>query len=276
MKNKGFVIVLTTIITLICLYYLSFTLISRGVQHDAVAYATDSKGNINLEKKQKYIDSVWNKPVYNFLGMAEFTYKEVKNNEISLGLDLQGGMHVTLEVSPIDIIKGLSGYSQDSAFLKALNKASVQKRNSQERFSTLFFDAYREANPGKRLAPLFATASTRGRISLTDSDEEVMDVVNEEIESAIDRSLTILTNRIDQFGTTSPNIQRLWPGSRRKKPRRLLPPTRNRNHSKTRCRKVNRQILFRSLKKRSKARLPTQRGTDWILFKISTYLHSSL
>lgn len=209
MKNKGFVIVLTSIITLICLYYLSFTLISRGVQNDAVEYATDSKGNINLQKKENYIDSIWNKPVYNFLGIAEFTYREVKNNEISLGLDLQGGMHVTLEVSPSDIIKGLSGYSQDSAFLKALNEASVQQRNSQEQFSTLFFDAYHEANPGKRLAPLFATASTRGRISLTDSDEEVMDVVNEEIESAIDRSLTILTNRIDQFGTTSPNIQRL-------------------------------------------------------------------
>ncbi|HEX8039187.1 MAG TPA: protein translocase subunit SecD, partial [Chryseosolibacter sp.] len=209
MKNKGFVLVLTVIITLICLYYLSFTLISRRVQSDAVAYATDSKGNINLEKKQTYIDSVWNKPVYNFLGVTEFTYKEVKNNEISLGLDLQGGMHVTLEVSPIDIIKGLSGYSQDSAFLKALNEASIQQRNSQERFATLFFDAYREANPGKRLAPLFATASTRGRISLSDPDDKVISVVEEEIESAIDRSLTILTNRIDQFGTTSPNIQRL-------------------------------------------------------------------
>ncbi len=209
MKNKGFVLVLTVIITLICLYYLSFTLISRRVQNDAVQYATDSKGNINLEMKQKYIDSVWNKPVYNFLGLAEFTYKEVKNNEISLGLDLQGGMHVTLEVSPVDIIKGLSGYSQDSAFLKALNEVSVQQRSSQERFSTLFFDAYRDANPGKKLAPLFATASTRGRIALTDPDDKVIDVVESEIESAIDRSLTILTNRIDQFGTTSPNIQRL-------------------------------------------------------------------
>lgn len=209
MTNKGFVLVLTVILTVICLFYLSFTLVSHGVQRDAVEYATDAKGNISLIKKQHYIDSVWNKPVYNFLGLAQFTYKEVKNNEISLGLDLQGGMHVTLEISPADIIKGLSGYSQDSSFLKALNEASVRQRNSQENFSTLFFEAYREANPGKKLAPLFATASTRGRISLADSDEKVIGVVQEEIESAIDRSLTILTNRIDQFGTTSPNIQRL-------------------------------------------------------------------
>ena len=209
MRNKGFVVTLTAVITLICLYYLSFTLISRRVQNDAVEYATDSKGNIDLQKKQDYIDSIWNKPVYNFLGVAEYTYKEVKNNEISLGLDLQGGMHVTLEISPIDIIKGLSGNSQDSAFLRALNTASVQQRNSQDPFATLFFDAYRQANPGKKLAPLFATSSTRGRISLTDPDDKVIEVVEGEIESAIDRSLTILTNRIDQFGTTSPNIQRL-------------------------------------------------------------------
>jgi SecD/SecF fusion protein len=209
MRNKGFVLVLTTVVTLLCLYYLSFTLVSRGVQKDATEYAMDANGSIDLSKKQHYLDSVWTRPVYNFLGLKEFTYQEVKNNEISLGLDLQGGMHVTLEVSPIDIIKGLSGYSQDSAFLKALNKASVQQRNSQNSFSDLFFDAYREANPDKRLAPLFATAATRGRISLNASDEEVIAVIEEEIESAIDRSLTILKNRIDQFGTSQPNIQRL-------------------------------------------------------------------
>lgn len=209
MRNKGFVVVLTIVVTLLCLYYLSFTLVSRGIQKDATAYATDASGNVDLAKKQNYLDSVWNQPVYNFLGLQEFTYQEVKNNEISLGLDLQGGMHVTLEVSPIDIIKSLSGNSQDSAFLNALNRASVEQRDSRERFSNLFFDAYREANPGKSLAPLFATASTRGRISLNASDEEVIQVVEDEIESAIDRSLTILKNRIDQFGTSQPNIQRL-------------------------------------------------------------------
>lgn len=212
MRNKGFVAVLTVVVTLLCLYYLSFTFISRGVQKDATEYATNTNGEADVEKKQAYLDSVWNKPVYNFFGLKEFTYKEVKSSEISLGLDLQGGMHVTLEVSPVDIIRSLSSNSQDSAFLKALNQARIQHKNSQRSFSSLFFDAYREGNPGKRLAPLFANASTVGRISLNDSDVEVMSVISAEIESAIDRSLTILTNRIDQFGTSQPNIQRLGTG----------------------------------------------------------------
>src|SRR5688500_3876227 len=174
MRNKGFVAVLTIVVTLLCLYYLSFTFISRGVQKDATEHATSANGEVDLGKKQDYLDSVWNKPVYNFFGLKEFTYKEVKNSEISLGLDLQGGMHVTLEVSPVDIIRSISGNSQDSAFLKALNQARVQHKNSQRSFSSLFFDAYRDANPGRKLAPLFANASTVGRISLNDSDQEVI------------------------------------------------------------------------------------------------------
>ncbi len=212
MRNKGFVSVLTIVVTLLCLYYLSFTFVSRGVQKDAAEYATDANGEVDIAKKQDYLDSVWNKPVYNFLGIKEFTYKEVKSSEISLGLDLQGGMHVTLEVSPVDIIRTLSGNSQDSSFQKALAKAQVQHKNSQRSFSSLFFDAYRTDNPGKRLAPLFANASTVGRISLNDSDQDVINFIDTEIESAIDRSLTILTNRIDQFGTSQPNIQRLGTG----------------------------------------------------------------
>src|SRR5689334_14464822 len=185
MRNKGFVLVLTIIVTLLCIYYLSFTLISRGVQKDATAYATNSQGVTDPNKKQAYLDSVWNKPVYNFLGLKEFTYKEIKSSEISLGLDLQGGMHVTLEVSPVDIIRGLAN-SQDSAFVKALQKASAQSKTSQKSFSDLFFDSYREDNPGKRLAPLFTNSATRGRISLNASDDEVMKMVNDEIKSAID------------------------------------------------------------------------------------------
>src|SRR5688572_33156347 len=99
MQNKGLIIILTVVITALCLYYLSFTYVSRGVQDDAVEYATDKDGVVDLSKKQTYLDSVWNIPVYNLFG-AEYTYKEVKDNELSLGLDLQGGMHVTLEVSP--------------------------------------------------------------------------------------------------------------------------------------------------------------------------------
>jgi len=214
MRNKGFVTVLTIVISLLCLYYLSFTLISRRVQKDATAFATDAQGTFDPNKKQYYLDSVWTKPVFSLFGLKEFTYKDVKSSEISLGLDLQGGMHVTLEVSPVDIIKGLSGNNQDSAFLKALAKANERYKNSQRSYSSLFFEAYREDNPGRKIAPLFATSSNRGRISLNDSDEQVVSIVEAEIESAIDRSFTILRNRIDKFGTSQPNIQRL-PGTGR-------------------------------------------------------------
>lgn len=213
MQNKGFVIVLTIVIAALCLYYLSFTVVSTRVQRNAIAYATDANGIVDLGKKVAYMDSVWNKPVYNLFGV-EFTYKEVKDNELSLGLDLQGGMHVTLEVSPVDIIKGLSGNNKDSAFVKALVKAQQKQKNSEKSFSTLFFESYREDNPGAKLAHVFASTTTRGRISLNDPDEKVIEVVEQEIESAIDRSYTILKNRLDQFGTSAPNIQRL-PGTGR-------------------------------------------------------------
>src|SRR4051812_21471898 len=158
MNNKGFVITLTAIVTLLCLYYLSFTFVSMKVQKDALASATDKSGIVNLVKKQLYIDSIWNKPVYNLFG-AEYTYKEIKDNELSLGLDLQGGMHVTLEVSPVDIVKGLSGNNQDSAFLSAISKARAQQNKSTESFSTLFFRIYQEENPGKKLSTIFASAT---------------------------------------------------------------------------------------------------------------------
>ena len=141
MKNKGLIVVLTLFIFALCLYYLSFTYVARGVQRDAIKYATSSDGIVDLNKKQAYLDSVWSIPVYNLFG-AEYTYKEVKDNELSLGLDLQGGMHVTLEVSPIDIIKGLSGNSQDSSFVKALATARSQQSKSQESFSALFLKRF--------------------------------------------------------------------------------------------------------------------------------------
>jgi SecD/SecF fusion protein len=123
-------------------------------------------------------------------------------------------MHVTLEVSPIDIIKSLSANSQDSSSLRAITAARSAQKNSQENFSDLFFKAYKDANPNKNLTSIFANAVTKGRIASNDDDAKVISVVNEEIESAIDRSFTILTNRLDQFGTSQPVIQRL-PGTAR-------------------------------------------------------------
>jgi len=213
MRNKGVVVVLTVIVTLLCLYYLSFTFVSTKVVREAEQFATDKNGSLSLAKKQVYLDSLWNQPVYNLFG-AEYTYKEVKENELSLGLDLQGGMHVVLEISPVDIIKGLSGNNQDQAFLDAIQKAKEMQKKSTESFSALFYKAFKDANPDRSMASLFTSAANKDRVKLTDSDEAVMTFLNTEIDGAIERSFTILKTRIDQFGTSQPNIQRLQESGR--------------------------------------------------------------
>ncbi|MGM0581342.1 MAG: protein translocase subunit SecDF [Bacteroidota bacterium] len=208
MKNRGFIVFMTAIITLLCLYYLSFTFVSNGIKDDATAQATDEAGNIDYAKRQNYLDSVYTVPVYNLLG-AEFTYKEVQDMELNLGLDLQGGMHVTLEVSPVDIIKGLSGNNEDEALINALETARERQKTSQNSFVDLFYEAFQEENPDKKLSQFFATSANRDRISFDTEDSEVLRIIRSEVDDAIDRSFNILRTRIDRFGTSQPNIQKL-------------------------------------------------------------------
>ncbi|MFN5170933.1 MAG: protein translocase subunit SecDF [Cyclobacteriaceae bacterium] len=209
MQNKGIVIVLTVVITALCLYYLSFTFVSRKVQQDAITHATDEKGTVNLARKQAYLDSLWNKPVYD-LGFKEYTYKEVKENELALGLDLQGGMHVVLEISPADIVRGLGGsYATDETFSAALAKAREGEKRGEGKFTELFRQAVKAAKPDERLSLYFASAANKDRISQSATDNEVVEFLDREIDEAIERSFTILKTRIDQFGTSQPNIQRL-------------------------------------------------------------------
>ncbi|MDE0472557.1 MAG: protein translocase subunit SecDF, partial [Ekhidna sp.] len=208
MKNKGFIIFFTILISLLCIYYLSFTVISQNIQKQATETVKDEDGTAGMVEKQRYLDSIWNKPVYNLLGL-EYTYKEIKETELNLGLDLQGGMHVTLEVSPIDIIKGLSGNSLDPDLLEALDQAKLNVRGTQLNFVSEFYQEFKEKAPERALAQLFATAANRGRISLQSTDAEVLDIINTEVENAIERSFNILRTRIDRFGTSQPNIQRL-------------------------------------------------------------------
>ncbi len=208
MQNKGVIVFLTVIITALCLYYLSFTLVSNSVQQKAQSYATDASGNIDFAKKQAYLDSVWRQPVYNFLG-ANFTYQEIKETELGLGLDLQGGMHVTLAVSPVEIVKGLAGNPKDAAFNKSVEEAREQAKTSTDKYVNLFYAAWQRNNPGKKLSSIFATASNRGRISLETSDQEIINILDKEVENAIERSFNILRTRIDRFGTSQPNIQRI-------------------------------------------------------------------
>ncbi|SIQ54910.1 protein translocase subunit SecDF [Pontibacter lucknowensis] len=208
MRNKNFIIVMTLIVSALCLYYLSFSFVARSVQKDAEAYATDAQGNVDHARQQSYLDSVWREPVYNFLG-AEYTYQEVKENELGLGLDLRGGMHVVLEVSPIEIIKSMSGNSKDPNFLKALARAQEMQRNSQEKFTSLFAEAFREIEPDGRLSRIFSNTANRGKISYESSNADVINAIDTEVEDAIERSFNILRTRVDKFGVSQPNIQRL-------------------------------------------------------------------
>ncbi len=208
MKNKLFIIFITILISLLCIYYLSFTSVSQNVQKEAEQASENVAGGVDLVKKQRYLDSIWNESVYNFIGI-DYTYKEIKETELNLGLDLQGGMHVTLEVSPIGIIKGLSGNSSDPNFLVALDAAKNNVRGTQLNYIDEFYREFKEKSPTKELAPIFATASNRGRINLQSTDEAILDIIEIEVESAIDRSFNILRTRIDRFGTSQPNIQRL-------------------------------------------------------------------
>jgi SecD/SecF fusion protein len=208
MRNKGVVVFLTLIITALCLYYLSFTLVSNRIEGQATAFATDEVGNVDFDRKQAYLDSIYREPVYNFLG-AKFTYKEIKETELGLGLDLQGGMHVTLEVSPVEIVRGLSGNSKDAAFNTSLEQATEAAKTTNEKFVNLFYSSWQQNASGRRLSEIFATAANRGRISLETSDSDILKIIDTEVENAIDRSFNILRTRVDRFGTSQPNIQRI-------------------------------------------------------------------
>jgi SecD/SecF fusion protein len=206
MRNKGVVIVLAAVITFLCLFYLQFTFVSRNIQQEAVLKATDKTGNVNLSVKQRYLDSLWNKTVYSFIGI-EYSYKEVKENELGLGLDLQGGMHVVLEVSPVDILRGMSNNPLDADFNSFIQSAREAQKASQGNFVDLFYEAYQAKSNGKKLSSYFASA--KGSISSNDDDQVVLQKIRAEVDDAINRSFTILKTRIDQFGTSSPNIQKL-------------------------------------------------------------------
>ncbi|MFW5831362.1 MAG: protein translocase subunit SecDF, partial [Prolixibacteraceae bacterium] len=204
MQNKGAILTLAILFAAVCLYQLSFTWKAKQVEKQAEQYADG-----NQQKYNNYLDSISGETVYNFLGLKKFTYKDVKELEINLGLDLKGGMNVTLEVSVKDLIRALSNYSNDSTFNAALARADEMQRESQEDFVTLFRRAFEEIDPNARLASVFNTLELRDRISFNSTNEEVLDVIREETNAAIDNSFNVLRTRIDRFGVAQPNIQQL-------------------------------------------------------------------
>ena len=208
MQNKGLITALAIALTLVCIYQLSFTVTSFKVKKDAREYA---KGDLN--KEVGYIDSVASLPKdqWSFLGN---TYKQVQKKELNLGLDLKGGMNVTLEISVEDILRALSNYSTDKTFNDALALAKKKKIGSNEDFIPLFVRSFEEIDPNARLAAVFGTVELKDRINFNSTNAEVQKVLEEETNSAIDNAFNVLRNRIDRFGVVQPNISQLQPRGR--------------------------------------------------------------
>lgn len=204
MQNKGTVRLFAILLALICVYQLSFTFVARNIEKKAARVA----GSDDL-KEVHYLDSMKGEVVYNFLWMRKYTYQEVKSRELNLGLDLRGGMNVTLEVSVVDLVRAMSNYSKDATFNAAIAKAQQLQENSQDDFIDLFGKAFLQVDPNAKLAAHFLTPELKERINYNSTNEEVLNVLHEEANAAIDNSFNILRTRIDRFGVAQPNIQKL-------------------------------------------------------------------
>ena len=196
MQNKGFVRIIAVLLTLVCVFYLSFTFVARHHEKKAANYAGGESA---------YIDSIMNEKVY--LGL--FDYKTCRENGIGLGLDLKGGMNVILEVSVTDVVDALADHKQDEKFKSALATATKQAVTSNDDFITLFIKEYKRINPEGSLAEIFATQQLKDKINTKSSDKDVESVLRAEVQAAIDNSFNVLRTRIDRFGVAQPNIQKL-------------------------------------------------------------------
>jgi len=204
MQNKAAIIILAIALALVSIYQLSFTGATYKVRKDAREYA---KGD--LVKQRKYTDSIASLPKekWSYLGN---TFKEVQKKEMNLGLDLKGGMNVILEVSVEDILKALSNYNPDKTFTEAMARTKVQyQTQAGADYLTLFGRAFQEIDPNAKLAAIFGTVELRDRINFNSSNNDVLNVLDGEVESAISNAFNILRTRIDRFGVVQPNITQL-------------------------------------------------------------------
>ena len=196
MQNKGFVKVFAILLTIACVFYLSFSFVTRYHMN---------KAEKDPEGVAHYLDSMQNEKVW----LGVYSLKQCREMEIGLGLDLKGGMNVILEVSVPDVVKALADNKPDEAFNKAVNEAAKQQRSSQEDFITLFVREYKKQVPDGKLAELFATQQLKDRVNTRSSDAEVEKVLREEVKAAVNNSYNVLRTRIDRFGVVQPNIQTL-------------------------------------------------------------------
>ncbi len=196
MQNKGFVKVFALALTLVCLSSLSFTFRTRTIEKTAKESPMG---------EQAYLDSVMNEKVW----MGIYSYKECREMQIGLGLDLKGGMNVILEVSVPDVVKVLANNNKDENFNAAISAAAKRAVSSQGNFVDIFVEEYRKLDPSGNLNKFFATSMLKDRVDVQSTDEQVIAVLKEEVEAAIDNSFNVLRTRIDRFGVAQPNIQEL-------------------------------------------------------------------
>ncbi|MFO8087396.1 MAG: protein translocase subunit SecDF [Bacteroidales bacterium] len=232
MQNKGAIRLFAIVFALVSLYQLSFTFFASRVENKADEYANRTQiqakaqemagedpmleryyyDSLSQANRKYFLDSMATEVVYN-IGIRKYTYLECKERELNLGLDLKGGMNVTLEVAVVDVIQNLASdnvvNNPNSTFNKAIKLAKEKQRDSQDDFVSLFEESVHEIDPDVRLASMFTTRDLSDRIQATSSDEEVLSVIRSEAESAVDRSFEILRTRVDRFGVAQPNIQRL-------------------------------------------------------------------
>ena len=210
MQNRNVIKIFAIIFAIVCLYQLSFTWVANGVEDDAVAYAADFNEDEREVKEKFYLDSISSEQVYDIV-LTSYTYAECQQREINLGLDLKGGMNVTLEVMVIDVVKALSNQNKDEVFNAAIKNTLKAQEDSQDDFVTLFGREYEKLAPAPNtgLSAIFSTPDLRDKVQFSSTNLEVIEVLKLEVEDAIARSFNILRSRIDRFGVTQPNIQRL-------------------------------------------------------------------
>ncbi|WP_166333465.1 protein translocase subunit SecDF [Sphingobacterium chungjuense] len=201
MQSKGLIKFLVVVVSLACLYSLSFTFVTRKVESDAAEYAQG-----DMLKEKAYLDSVAGQVVYN-LGVAKYTYREAKAREIALGLDLKGGMNVTMEISLDELIRNLANNPKDQAFNKSLESALAKSKSTNTSLIDLFVDEYKASGSGTPIASFFATKDNAASVNANSSEGQVRTWLKREADNAIENSYKVLRTRIDKFGVASPNIQ---------------------------------------------------------------------
>ncbi len=199
MQNKGFVRVFAVLLTLVCIFYLSFSFVTAHYYNKAEEYAAGDP-----MKESIYLDSLSTKKVW--LG---YTLKKARTMELNLGLDLKGGMNVVMEISIPDVLKSISGNNPDPNFNQALEIAKSRQFKEQKDFISLFIEEFHRLDPGAKLSAIFSTFETKDKITPQSSDNEVEAYLRSELNSAIDNSFNVLRTRIDRFGVVAPNIQKM-------------------------------------------------------------------